>query len=387
MWAYLRRVEVNSVNPRIAKFKEKYEGKTFTNRHGEKFTVKEYINSQHLVLDWGNGEITKNNLTSVRNGSATYRTPEWMKRTREGMLFSARNGDKFYVKEYRHARDITVVWEDGSETVSDWAAIKSGNLSRFSREYYKNKYEGFQIEVEHGVATIVKYYNSQRCLVRWDDGTEKEYITSNVLRGELSNPSKFRKGLGSRENHYGDDPEILDRWNKIFARRNYKKGYENVYISPCIQVYEDFEKVYRNLKGEEGWQIDKDILSISKGFKPYYSLDTIALVPQEVNSLMRRSREKDENLPEGVTTSKENRVNKYKATYRERYLGRYPTPHQAQEAYVKAKKDHARELAERYKGKIDERVYKILLDIPVEGWDYTFDELKDREKEQSCHTQ
>lgn len=125
--------------------------------------------------------------------------------------------------------------------------------------------------------------------------------------------------------------------------------------------------------------MDKDIISIASGYKPYYSLETISFVPPEVNILMRKHKERG--LPIGVGLYPNKSEFGYVASFRGKHLGTFPTPHQAQEAYVKAKKAYARYLAERYKGKIDERVYNILLDIPVEGWDYTFDELKDREKE------
>lgn len=370
-------------SPRRLRYKEMYEGKTFTNRHGEKFTVKEYVNSQHLILDWGNGEVTKNNLDSVTKGSATYRTQEWKKRTREGMLFSARNGDKFYVKEYRNARDITVVWENGTETVSDWTAIKAGTLSCHTEQWYKDKYEGMQVETPHGTATLIEYYSSKLCLVRWDDGTEKEYHTNNFVKGEIANPSKVRKGYGERKEFFVDNPEVLYRWSRVFARKNHKIEYEDVYIAPCIQVYEDFEEKVLGMKGfkEEGFHMDKDILSIASGYKPYYSLDTISFVPVEINTLCKRGRVRENGLPTGVSYDNYTRKNRFKAEFRRKHLGTFPTPHQAQEVYVKAKKVYARELAEKYEGKIDERVYIILLDIPVEGWDYTFDELKDREKE------
>ena len=48
------------------------------------------------------------------------------------------------------------------------------------------------------------------------------------------------------------------------------------------------------------------------------------------------------------------------------YLGVFETPKQAFQVYKQAKEDYIKEVAEEYKGKIDNRLYEALMNYEVE---------------------
>lgn len=124
------------------------------------------------------------------------------------------------------------------------------------------------------------------------------------------------------------------------------------FISSCVG--------YRCLD-ENGrlFQMDKDVLR--EGEK-CYSPDTICFIPTEVNLFLTLRENKRGDLPIGVYYSK--RDKKYKSQIsrsgKVSGLGHFNTPEEAFRAYKIAKEDQAKVLAEKWKGKIDDRVYLAL---------------------------
>lgn len=116
-----------------------------------------------------------------------------------------------------------------------------------------------------------------------------------------------------------------------------------------------------------GWQLDKDILV--KGNKEYSS-DKCCFVPNDVNTViikpfLRKS------ICRGVSFDKKN--NKYMARMsmygRSKNLGRYNTVEEAFEVYRRAKELYIKELAEKWKDKLDPRVYAALYNYRIEIYD------------------
>ena len=108
------------------------------------------------------------------------------------------------------------------------------------------------------------------------------------------------------------------------------------------------------------WQLDKDILV--KGNKTY-SPETCCFVPREVNNIFIRSLKQDKELPVGVTMQ---RNGKYRARVNwegvEKCLGAYEDIDDASLSYKTAKEAYAREVAEKWKGVVDVRIYKALME-------------------------
>lgn len=108
------------------------------------------------------------------------------------------------------------------------------------------------------------------------------------------------------------------------------------------------------------YQLDKDI--IVRGSK-IYSPDTCSFIPQEINKLLNSRSSAVGVNPLGVTFKKrckafvaQLRVNGYKT-----YLGAFKCPNKAHQAYVVAREAYVKEVANEWRGRIDERVYEALM--------------------------
>ena len=158
-------------------------------------------------------------------------------------------------------------------------------------------------------------------------------------------------------------------YSPIFHKRN--PTYKGCEVEPFLLSFTNFHNFVRNLKGfgevdEKGrpFQMDKDLLV--KGNKTY-GVDTICFIPWEINAFLTNNSAVRGDLPVGVVYHKRDDV--YQATFRlygkTTYLGSFKTPEEAFVAYKNAKEQQAKVLAERWREKIDPRVYDALMNYEV----------------------
>ena len=118
----------------------------------------------------------------------------------------------------------------------------------------------------------------------------------------------------------------------------------------------------------EDFHLDKDILS---GDCKVYAEDTCVLVPQEVNSLFVKHNNKKvkSNLPTGVRYNPKHTSRPFTAMYSghggEKHMSYHDNEWSAFLAYKQAKENRAKELAEKWRGQIDNRVYEKLINYKV----------------------
>ena len=113
-----------------------------------------------------------------------------------------------------------------------------------------------------------------------------------------------------------------------------------------------------------GWELDKDILI--KGNK-IYSPETCAFVPAEINGIFTKTNSKRGVYPIGVSLHKEGRFQaKVLKNKKQAYIGLFDTPEEAFQAYKKAKEEYIKEVADKWKDKIDPRVYEAMYNYQVE---------------------
>lgn len=131
------------------------------------------------------------------------------------------------------------------------------------------------------------------------------------------------------------DASVCDEWLLL---SNFKKWFDKHYI--------------------DGFCIDKDLLGFNNKI---YSPDTCCMIPSEINNaLTRKKRERE--LPIGVMKYKD----KFKAVCRLKHLGIFDTVEEARNAYLKEKKKHLVELANKWKDKIEPRAYDALINLDVD---------------------
>lgn len=245
-----------------------------------------------------------------------------------------------------------------------------------------------------GVCTVIKYENSKNVYVMFEDGTFVKASSSNIRAGSVKNPNKPNKpsilfGVGindfelvhrhpSSERVGGktvSDKKFL-MWQAMLARSfsNYAKRlrptYEDVSCIESWKTYSNFYKDISNLHGfdkalEEGWALDKDILI--KGNK-VYSPETCCFVPPEINGCFALRSLNRGDLPLGVSRNEYGLPYKARCRYdgKRISIGNYKTPEEAFEAYKVVKKKEILRLAEKWKGKIDGKVYEALIQWKIE---------------------
>lgn len=166
----------------------------------------------------------------------------------------------------------------------------------------------------------------------------------------------------------GKKSKAYEVWSSMLKRcylPTYRKRlptYEACIVHPIWHNFQTFAAWYESQPKEEGWQLDKDILSTGDKI---YSPDTCTLVPRALNSLITENKTTRNGLPTGVT--------KHKTGYRARVsinsktirLGTYKTPQEAFVAYKIAKESNVKLVAEENKDFIEPRVYAALLKYEV----------------------
>ena len=159
------------------------------------------------------------------------------------------------------------------------------------------------------------------------------------------------------------DQSIYKKWISML-KRCYNPRYEGRRSYIGCEVCDEwkrlsnFEKWYKENNGRQEWELDKDLLS--NGYK-VYSPQTCCFVPHEINTALTLKK-RDNGLPVGVSEYGD----KYIAKMNHKHLGYYDTIEDAFLAYKKAKEAHIKFLADKWKDKLEPRVYEALYKWKVE---------------------
>lgn len=290
-----------------------------------------------------------------------------------GKVFPTNYGGDCVVIDYVNCSDITVQFLDKHKGV---VKTRTENLKKgIVGNPNKMNLEGQVFPTEGGTDCIVLEYKGYRDItVQFLD--ENRYVTKTHLRtlkrGGVKNP--FDKtvygigfiGLGKHiPSLNGKDTKVYKLWASVICRTYHEYSlnkfptYRDVEICDewlCFQNFADW--CFNNPFYDLGYCLDKDFLSDSN---KVYSPNTCCFIPHEVNTLFLNSDCNKNGLPTGVTE----RGGKYRAKIGRRGkksdLGTYDTVEDAYKAYVEAKESYVKEVAYRWKGKIDDRVFKKLM--------------------------
>ena len=240
----------------------------------------------------------------------------------------------------------------------------------------KEKYEGAVFKTNnYGDVEVTEYIDSHNITVKFLNtgaikNTTASALTTGILKdsevhdthkyGVMDIPNELQKGKPK--------PREYSIWNGIRQRcynennRDNPMSYKGIKMSDNFKLYSYFKEWCHKQIGfnEDGWHLDKDILV--KGNK-VYSEDTCCFVPPEINCTITNNKSVRGQFPQGVT------YNRTKTRYRAKIrrgaklesLGTYDTPEEAFYAYKPIKEACIKSLAEKWKDKIDPRVYESLM--------------------------
>lgn len=139
-------------------------------------------------------------------------------------------------------------------------------------------------------------------------------------------------------------------------------------VSDWLDFQNFAEWVKTNDSYDDNYDLDKDILIPNNKI---YSPDRCVFVPREINCVFRASYKRGRDLPVGVHYQKRNKYKKYGASVHKKHpnskvhLGYFECPNEAHAVYVVAKEAYVKEVANKWRGQIDERVYDALMNWTV----------------------
>lgn len=231
----------------------------------------------------------------------------------------------------------------------------------------------------YGEYTIVEITGNKKAIIEFDK-TKHRYETTihNIIHKNVKDvfyPLVY--GIGYVGEHKGKNISknlAYRTWKNMLKRcydvdfLNNRPTYKGCYVCKewlCFLTFKEwFDKHY-----VEGWCLDKDI--IFKGNKEY-APDKCCFVPNEINVLFTKRQNYRGNTPIGVRY--------YPAQYRfkecykaflsngsnKSYLGCFKTTEDAFNAYKIAKEKWIKEVADKWKDKLEPKVYKAIYEYKVE---------------------
>ena len=231
---------------------------------------------------------------------------------------------------------------------------------------------------KHGTEMKVVVYNS--CLDVWvefqDEHKTRVHTTyTNFNKGQVKNP--YDKTVGTvgyigvgeytvAKNNDSSWKVRYSAWRSMIARchklsdSNYDK-YCHCEVCEEWHNYQNYAKWYDEhiyYVGNERMHVDKDILHEGNNI---YSPDNCIIVPQSINEIFHTNlgkKTKDTDLPYTIRRTSNS---KYSVTYRGHSVGIYDTIEDAENAYLKAKREHIRNKVNELKDELPEYIQEILL--------------------------
>jgi hypothetical protein len=230
--------------------------------------------------------------------------------------------------------------------------------------------------------TIIEYSSAVNILVQFENGYLKNAEYQQFKKGNIKNPyTKVVLNIGYiGEGEY--KPSInkkltqqYDTWIHML-QRCYDEKQRNKYptykdCSVCKEWYnfqifaQWYKDNYYEMEGEK-MCLDKDILQ--KGNKTY-SPETCIFVPQNINKLFTKTDALRGKYPIGVTWNKSNK--KYMSQCnngngKQINLGYYDTPKTAFDVYKTYKEKIIKQIADKYKKYIPQKLYDAMYKYEVE---------------------
>lgn len=230
-----------------------------------------------------------------------------------------------------------------------------------------------------GDVEIVEYIDNKKAVIKFlNTGYTAEESWSSIRSGYIRDRSlPTTCGFGFIDVEGASIGRNMTKeyklWNNMITRcynenlRYRHPSYKDCTVSENFKYLSNFKEWYHKQIGsdQEGWHLDKDILV--KGNK-VYSEDTCCFVPPDINLLFTKADRIRGKYPIGIYEDKQ--AGKFKVRIsvegKQKHVGRYYCEKEAFYAYKVAKEQHIKEVANKWKGQIDPRVYDALMNYEVD---------------------
>ena len=290
-----------------------------------------------------------------------------------GKIFPTNNGGDCIVVEYVNCNDITVKFLDKHEGVVKTRSenIRAGTVGNPN----KNNLKGQVFSTKGGTDCIVLEYKGCRDVtVQFLD--KNGYITKTHLKtlrsGGVKNPfDRTIYGIGyigvgkHKPSLNGKDTKVYKLWASVICRTYHEYSLTKYPTYRDVEICDEwlsFQNFADWCLGNEffnlGYCLDKDILS--NGDK-IYSAETCCFIPYEINTLFLDNSYNKGSLPTGATE----RDGRYRVRVSKggsgKYIGTYDTPEEALKIYARFKESYVKDVARKWEGKIDDKVFQKLM--------------------------
>lgn len=288
-----------------------------------------------------------------------------------GRIFKTSKCGECFIIDYKNSSDVTVMFYDGFVKRTGLASLRLGNVKK---EEFSERYIGMKFKTKfHGECEVVSYKNAHNVNVKFSDGTIVKVSMGNINSGSVMNPNNAKIfGVAVNDDYSMTDSKWYSVWHSLIRRcysevyHKDKPTYKSVQVDPSWLKFSNFLKDVVDIpfceKCENGdYQLDKDILS---GGLKVYSKETVCFVPPEINAALVKFDSAVGYYKVGKRYRPSFRTSSLNTIANELGLDKsYRTPVEALQAYRKVKLIHLENLANKYKGEIDERVYDALVNF------------------------
>jgi len=287
-------------------------------------------------------------------------------------------GFKMKIIKYINVNNIDVEFENGFIRKNlSYSDFKRGALDHvdYSKRIGEERYNFYGSKI-----VVTDYKNSDIVHIKFDNGYASITTWGTFSKGDVRSPyCKTLYGIGFLgEGEFTSKDIWHNHWRAMVERVNVKNdNFHRTYID--VTIYEEWYN-YQNFAkwAKENYyeienlrmELDKDILF--KGNK-IYSPDTCVFVPQLINALFVKADKSRGDLPIGVYWHERDQEYRAQCSYitetgkrKNKWLGGHNNPEDAYLAYKKFKEYHIKEIADRYKEYIPEKLYKVLYEYRVE---------------------
>lgn len=312
-----------------------------------------------------------------------------------GKTFKSNNYGDFVVVDYIDCNNVLIIFKNtDTTTVTTTTLIKRGSVRDPSlKKAYGEKREprckyvgNVYTSNNYGDYYVESIVDQENVRIRFLNTNHSQHINKNqILTGAVRDYSvqSVRKSKSNNIIHKvgdkGVDKSLIEENFKVYQvwcsmlQRCYsptndyvKRNYKDCEVSDYFKFFPQFLDWWK-MKSDGisvELQLDKDILV--KGNR-LYSETTCTLVPRDINMLLIKRNKARGKYPIGVTYCKTSK--KYKAQLSKfnviTNLGFYEDIEGAFLAYKQAKEDYIKEVANKYKDVIEEKVYEILMEYEV----------------------
>ena len=228
-------------------------------------------------------------------------------------------------------------------------------------------YEGKKFTNKNGSFTIIEYINSKNVTIQFEDGSKRKTDMFKINNRNISNTKLYCNNGIFGNGKYTSADRAYNSWTgMIIACYSEELRLKTLSLIDCTidkqwLNYQIFAEWYEQ-NHIENFVLDKDILI--KGNKKF-GPDTCCFVPLEINGLFNKRDSCRGKYPIGVVRSRKKFMAQI-SIYGKIRLGLFFTPEEAFQCYKKAKEQHIKNMADKWKNQLKLEVYQALYDYVVE---------------------